>query len=119
MVFGSSADGGTSARPIGPAPIVGYAGSRRRLLVVDDLEINRRLLRELLEPLGFEVEEASTGEQAWEGLDAASGAAVPDLVLLDLRMPGLDGLPRRDSWQAEGAAKVVGANLPQVPTLVA
>ena len=65
----------------------GYEGLRRSVLVVDDLEINRRLLREFLEPLGFDVTEADSG---------AAALALPtltqvELVLLDLRMPGMDG----------------------------
>ncbi|HTH49824.1 MAG TPA: ATP-binding protein [Candidatus Limnocylindria bacterium] len=68
---------------------VGYEGPRRRVLLVDDLEVNRRLLREVLEPLGFEITEATTGEQAL-AIFAASDLPF-NLVLLDLRMPGMDG----------------------------
>ena len=66
-----------------------YRGPRRRVLVVDDLEVNRRLLRELLEGMGFEVVEADGGDRALEGL--GSHEFRPDLVILDLRMPGMDG----------------------------
>ncbi len=69
--------------------VVGYGGPRRRVLVVDDVEINRRLLRELFEPLGFVVMEAASGEAA---LESVRGGGVPDLAILDLRMPGMDGL---------------------------
>jgi CheY-like chemotaxis protein len=69
--------------------VIGYSGPRRRVLVVDDVEINRRLLRELFEPLGFGVMEAASGEAA---LEAVRGGGLPDLVILDLRMPGMDGL---------------------------
>ena len=44
------------------APITGYSGSRRRLLVVDDEPTNRNVLRELLTPLGFNLEEFPTGD---------------------------------------------------------
>jgi signal transduction histidine kinase/DNA-binding response OmpR family regulator len=67
--------------------ITGYQGKRRRLLVVDDIATNRHVLRELLEPIGFEVYEAASGVEA---LALAPGLQ-PDLVFLDLRMPGLDG----------------------------
>lgn len=67
--------------------ITGYRGPRRRLLVVDDVAINRSVLRELLAPLGFEISEAVTGEEAL----ALAAAERPDLVLLDLRMGGMDG----------------------------
>jgi signal transduction histidine kinase/CheY-like chemotaxis protein len=68
--------------------IVGYAGPRRRLLVVDDVAVNRQLLVDLLSPLGFHVEQAANGQ---DGL-AAARALRPDLVFLDLRLPDLHGL---------------------------
>jgi putative two-component system response regulator len=58
-----------------------------RILVVDDEEANRRLLRDLLAPLGHEIAEAADGEEALQ----AVAAGVPDLVLLDLCMPRRDG----------------------------
>jgi CheY-like chemotaxis protein len=67
--------------------VVGYEGERRRILGGDDLEVNRRLVRELLEPVGFEVREAGSGEAALAALAAAPAHA----VILDLRMPGMDG----------------------------
>jgi signal transduction histidine kinase/DNA-binding NarL/FixJ family response regulator len=69
------------------ARAIGYRGARKRILVVDDVEANRALLRDLLEPLGFEVEEAADGADALR----RAGARPPDLVLLDLSMPGMDG----------------------------
>jgi len=58
-----------------------------RVLVVDDNGVNRELARCLLEAAGAEVTEAGGGAQALEQL-----ALVPvDVVLMDLRMPGLDG----------------------------
>jgi PAS domain S-box-containing protein len=68
--------------------VVGVRGGRRRLLVVDDNADNRQLLRDLLVPMGFEVEEAADAES---GL-ARVAAAQPDAILLDLRMPGMSGL---------------------------
>ncbi|WP_163559823.1 ATP-binding protein [Halomonas sp. NO4] len=59
-----------------------------RLLVVDDNASNRRLLRELLTRPGLAVEEAASGEEA---LALAEGEYF-DLVLMDIRMPGLDGV---------------------------
>ncbi len=81
------APAGSAAAPAAVRRIVGYEGPRLPVLLVDDLEINRRLLREFLEPLGFAVTEAGDGESA---LRAFAAAPVP-LVLLDLRMPGMDG----------------------------
>ena len=70
------------------APITGYAGARRRLLVVDDDATNRNVLRELLAPLGFDLEEFPGGEEC---LARCARSPRPDAVLLDLRMAGTDG----------------------------
>jgi two-component system cell cycle response regulator DivK len=61
--------------------------SPRRILVVDDHADNRRILRDLLGSAGFEVLEATTGEEAV----ARAEADVPDLILMDIQLPGLDG----------------------------
>ena len=68
--------------------IVGYAGPRRRVLVVDDVEVNRTLLRDLLRPIGFDVHCIEDGESALAWLSTHS----VDAIVLDLRMPGIDGL---------------------------
>ncbi|MCL4297026.1 MAG: PAS domain S-box protein [Anaerolineae bacterium] len=68
--------------------IVGYEGSRYKILVIDDNRDNRAVLVNLLTPLGFEVMEAVDG---LEGLLKANETR-PDLILLDLVMPGLSGL---------------------------
>jgi CheY-like chemotaxis protein len=68
--------------------IVGYEGPRYRILVVDDNRDNRAVLVNLLVPLGFEVMEAVDG---LEGL-LKTNETRPDLILLDLVMPGLSGL---------------------------
>ncbi len=60
---------------------------RYRLLVVDDKWDNRQLLIKLLKPLGFEVEQASNGQEAveiWENWQ-------PHLIWMDMRMPVMDG----------------------------
>lgn len=59
-----------------------------RVLVVDDDRANRTLLRRLLEAEGLVVHEADSGVTALDALTAE----VPDLVLLDLMMPGMSGL---------------------------
>lgn len=61
--------------------------SERRILVVDDDADIRGLVRELLERRGFVVAEASDGKQALQEMYAGR----PDLVVLDVSMPGLDG----------------------------
>jgi adenylate cyclase len=62
--------------------------SEPRILVVDDTPENIRLLEAVLEPRGYAVERASSGAEALERLAADPP---PDLVLLDIVMPGLDG----------------------------
>ncbi|WP_437916472.1 ATP-binding protein [Sorangium sp. So ce302] len=67
--------------------ILGYEGKRRTILVVDDKAENRALLRELLQPLGFELLEADSGERAL----ALAVERTPDVIVMDLAMPGTDG----------------------------
>lgn len=62
-------------------------GAKARILVVDDLPQNVKLLRQLLELSGYEVSTAGSGEEGLRRL-AADGA---DLVLLDVVMPGMGG----------------------------
>lgn len=71
-----------------PRTITGYEGARRGVMIVDDVAINRHVLRELLAPLGFVITEATGGAEAL----ALAATTPPDLVFLDLRMPGMDGL---------------------------
>jgi two-component system cell cycle response regulator DivK len=59
----------------------------KRILVVEDQEDNRRIVRDLLTSVGYEVIEALTGE---EGVGFAE-AQRPDLILMDIQLPGLDG----------------------------
>ncbi|WP_146010365.1 hybrid sensor histidine kinase/response regulator [Acidimangrovimonas sediminis] len=66
---------------------VGYRGRRRTVLVVDDDSEYLVLIRRILSPLGFEMVSASNGSL---GLEAAARCR-PDLVLLDLSMPGMSG----------------------------
>jgi CheY-like chemotaxis protein len=93
--------------------IAGYIGARRSVLVVDDIASNRQVIVDLLQPLGFEVTEASDGEQ---GVRAAL-AHRPDLVLMDVRMPVLDGLSavRRLRGMPETAGLPVIAMSASVP----
>jgi signal transduction histidine kinase/DNA-binding NarL/FixJ family response regulator len=58
-----------------------------RLLIVDDSEENRFVLRQLLEPVGFQVLEAADGQEAVD----LHTSGHPHLIWMDLRMPGMDG----------------------------
>jgi len=76
------------AKPTLPARThVGYHGPRRRILVVDDVAGNRRMLADLLTPLGFEVHEADDGQVALQ----QAVATRPHLILMDSVMPVMDG----------------------------
>ena len=59
----------------------------KRILVVEDQEDNRRILRDLLTSVGYEIIEAVTGE---EGV-ALAETGHPDLILMDIQLPGIDG----------------------------
>ena len=67
--------------------LVGARSARRRVLIVEDHDDARQMLRHLLESLGHEVHEAADGIS---GLDRALAVA-PDAVVVDIGLPGLDG----------------------------
>ena len=58
-----------------------------RILVVEDNDKNLKLARDLLEWAGFVVDAATTGEDAV----AVARTTIPDLILMDLQLPGIDG----------------------------
>ena len=59
----------------------------KRILVVEDQEDNRRIIRDLLTSAGYQLIEAADGE---EGVRSAE-AERPDLILMDIQLPVLDG----------------------------
>ncbi|MDJ0509575.1 MAG: ATP-binding protein [Crocosphaera sp.] len=61
--------------------------TRYKILVVDDKQVNRKLLIKLLQPLGFELKEASNGQEAIKIWDSWE----PHLIWMDMRMPMMDG----------------------------
>jgi len=81
------AGGGHSGDPIARPSQPGAGGPLRRVLVVDDDDAIRRLLRQELGAAGYEVQEAKDGHAAVSIVEAQR----PDLVILDVLMPGLDG----------------------------
>jgi two-component system, cell cycle response regulator DivK len=62
--------------------------SNRRIMVVEDYEDTRMLLKQTLEMLGYSVLEASNGQEAVDIADREH----PDLILMDLDLPILDGI---------------------------
>ncbi|AVT21249.1 hybrid sensor histidine kinase/response regulator [Paracidovorax avenae] len=104
--------GAAELRAAGPRPARrGYAGPRRRLLVVDNEEPDRELLVQLLAPLGFELRTAASGHDA---LDLLAAGYRPDVVFMDLAMPGIDGWETIRRLRAAGHTQahvaVVSAN---------
>jgi len=64
-------------------------GAGRKILVVDDIPENIRLVKKVLEARGYKVIETQTGADA---INAAQ-TEIPDLILMDVRLPGgIDGL---------------------------
>jgi len=80
-----NADEGDSS---GPKRIVGYEGYQRTVCLVDDDPVLRGLLADLLIPLGFTTLEAHDADSCLAMLDKVQ----PDLFLLDVSMPGMNGL---------------------------
>jgi signal transduction histidine kinase len=66
----------------------GYRGARLRVLIVDDEPVNRDLLRSLLQPMGFLIDETDDGLTAVERVTAQP----PALILMDIRLKSLNGL---------------------------
>ncbi len=89
---------------------------RYKILVVDDEAVNQRLLFKLLEPVGFELQAAANGQVA---VDMAQ-IWQPDLVLMDLRMPVLDGIEAtRQIKQLLASQRLASQSQPKVVVLSA
>ena len=83
------------------------AGNKRRILVVDDHEDNVEVLRARLEARGYDVQGANSCQEA---LDKVA-ECVPDLILLDVMMPDMDGLEVVSRLKAD-------RNLPFIPVIM-
>jgi CheY-like chemotaxis protein len=98
------------------ATLTGICGSTAgRVLLVDDDEVVRRGVRHILEPMGWNVTEAENGQIAVEAIAAAR----PDVIILDLMMPKMDGfefldeLRSRSDWQSLPVVIVTAKDLTQ------
>ena len=86
-----------------------------RVLIVDDLDISRQILREIFLAWGFKVAEAASGLEALKKLKQAdSSEHAFDLVLLDWKMPGMDGLEVTKMIRAE----VLNQKLRHMPVVI-
>ena len=74
-----------------------------RILVVDDEERNRRLLAAMLEAEGYSASQAADGMQALE----LARRSLPDLILLDIMMPGMDGYEVARVLKADAATRPI------------
>lgn len=80
---------------------------RSKVLVVEDYADTREFMKFLLQDYGFDVAEATNG---FEAIEAVKQQA-PDLILMDISMPGMDGLT--------AARKIREQNGPLKPTIIA
>ena len=78
--------------------IVGFEGPVRRILTIDDQASQRQVLRDMLEPLGFIVHEADSGTNALASVQALA----PDLILMDISMPDMQGWDVCRAMRARG-----------------
>jgi CheY-like chemotaxis protein len=76
--------------------LTGICGSTAgHAFLVDDDEVVRRSVRQALEPIGWKVTEAENGQVAIEAMTAGR----PDVIILDLMMPKMDGFEFLDEWR--------------------
>lgn len=75
-----------------------------RILVVDDNPVNLKLAADLLEVEGYEVLRAADAEQAQEIIRSQP---LPDLILMDIQMPGMDGLTLTRLLKADPATRQI------------
>jgi putative two-component system response regulator len=77
--------------------------SRARILIVDDDPVVRETIRDSVEHLGYATREAGSAEEALEHLTRE----VPDLILLDVRMPGITGIDLCRQLKADQATHLI------------
>ncbi len=79
---------------------------KKKILVVDDSSSNILLLQNFLEDEGFDIQVASSGKEAIKKVDDFN----PDLILLDLMMPGVNGLDVMHSISKDIPVIMISAN---------
>ncbi len=76
-------------------------GKKKKVLVVEDNAMNKILVREILTMNGYDVVEAGSGKEAIK----MAAAENPDLILMDLNLPGMDGITAVRILKANEACK--------------
>ena len=98
--MGSSA----SAKALSHPPPISSEGHAKHILVVDDSGLVRRVVRTFLESLGYVCSEAVDGTEAV----TKSRQSKPDLIVMDLEMPGMNGIE---------ATSVIRSTMPTLPII--
>ncbi|MCC6849120.1 MAG: response regulator [Deltaproteobacteria bacterium] len=86
-----------------------------RILIVEDNALNLKLLRDVLQVEGYETVEATTAER---GLEIAWGGSAPALILMDVHLPGMDGVAALRALRADArsaATPVVAVTASAMP----
>lgn len=89
---------GTNVEQFNYEKFTGYLGPRKTILVVDDHPDHRELMISILEPLGFMMAEANSGEECLANIEHIQ----PDLILLDLAMTGINGSETAEQLRKQG-----------------
>lgn len=94
--------------------IIAYEGKQIRVLIADDIQMNRQVLKQVLMMLGFEIEEACNGEETLLKVSEFK----PHVLLLDLIMPNINGFDVIRSLREESFSEpviiVVSANVSSI-----
>jgi signal transduction histidine kinase len=93
-----------------------YTG--RRILLAEDVEINREIVLSVLEPLGLKIDEAENGREAFDKFTAEPAAY--DLIFMDIHMPEVDGYEATRlirARESELRAALPNSDPPQVPII--
>ena len=107
---------GAHHQPLEKPRIRGYQGTRRKILIVDDDESHVQLVCDILAPLGFDLATARDGASCLQ----TAAQTEPDLVLLDISMPGMSGWAvaqaLRETFERRIKIMMVSANVHEIRT---
>jgi signal transduction histidine kinase len=105
----------STVEKVAEAKATGYLGRRRSVMVVDNDSAHRALIKDLLSPLGFDLENVADGLTCLE----LAKTFKPDLFLLDISMPGMNGWDvarcLRESGHNDATIIMVSANGAELP----